>query len=610
MFVFGRMASSDTSTLVQLCMQKVARHMDVLEERARDLPASLLKDLMPHLNMFYLDRIEQAAHLKGISVSSAWAAKWRELNRTWRCKLKFMPPEADWKQKCMESFFHTVLLRPTLAQDPLPKVSAYALLSVSAQYVRVLSLQTTARDVCARLASEELRPVLHVLEKSVRCVRLLDARTLLKRGRTDVLFVLHRLIDHGAVTEVVLKRAPDRAILSWITARCRGRHRIRSAPAGSCRDEALWAREGPAAAKRSRLCLLADEEMGSEFSPSCSVPGRCPEGQVQCLDVEVHTLSTVSYLLPDCTGLHSCHLYCSQPLWENEVADLLESLRKLFLRPHCCLRDLSIGNVCERGLLARVLNTCPALYSLSLEINPPQDTSCSAWNHSLQFSTKLSLEKLSLKSSESQMMVESFPAVLQHVPMLSTLHVTGVRHARVLLQMLPEFNPLLKCLTLEDMSLADCHQEIIHLLENSSLQELSLKDCRLLEKCAEKKAFLALLVAAVKGLSSLRALSLCQNRLATSVIEIADLFLGECTSKITKLDLSSNFILPADLLEFSRRMDVYRPTQRLTLDLRFNPLDRDPELKGQALGKLLPCCNVLTDGWDSRSTMADHVSVM
>lgn len=30
-----------------------------------DLPASLLKDLMPHLNMYYLDRIEKAAHLKG-----------------------------------------------------------------------------------------------------------------------------------------------------------------------------------------------------------------------------------------------------------------------------------------------------------------------------------------------------------------------------------------------------------------------------------------------------------------------------------------------------------------------------------------------------------------
>lgn len=30
-----------------------------------DLPASLLKELLPHLNMYHLDRIEKAAHLKG-----------------------------------------------------------------------------------------------------------------------------------------------------------------------------------------------------------------------------------------------------------------------------------------------------------------------------------------------------------------------------------------------------------------------------------------------------------------------------------------------------------------------------------------------------------------
>ncbi|XP_076871269.1 leucine-rich repeat-containing protein 41 isoform X2 [Brachyhypopomus gauderio] len=594
--------ATGSSSLVQLCIKTVARHMDALEERVRDLPASLLKDLMPHLNIFYLDRIEKAAKLKGVSTSFAWAAKWQDLNRTWRCKLKFMSPEADWKQTCLESVFHMVLMRRTQVQNSFPELSASDVLSVSAPYVRVLSLHATARVVCTRLASEELRPVLSALEKGVRSLRMLDARTLLRHGHADVLFVLHRLLDHGAVTEVLLRRAPDHSVLGWFMSRCRGSHRTPSAASGSSGDEDLWTREGPGAAKRPRLCLLGYEEQGSKWTPSCSADGPCPQGQVRCLDLEVPTLSTVSQLLPSCLGLHAFHLSCSQPVVEDEVADLVESLTKLFLSPHCCLRDLSVGNVCDRGLLASVLTACPTLNGLSLEINLPQDHSPSTCP-SIQSHHKLALEKLSLKSSAFQTTVVSFPAVLEHAPVLTSLHVTGVRHARGLLCMLPE-------LRLEDMSLADCHQELLHLLENSVLEELSLRDCRLLEKCAEKKDLLVAFVEAARRRSSLRVLALPQNRLATGVIEIADLFLGECSSKITKLDLSSNFILPADLLEFSQRMEIYRPVHRLTLDLRFNPLDRDPELKGQALRKLLPFCNILTDGWDSRSTLADHVSVM
>ncbi|XP_037391031.1 leucine-rich repeat-containing protein 41 isoform X2 [Pygocentrus nattereri] len=533
-------SSMATTTLVSMCIRTVARNMDVLEKRVCDLPASLLKDLLPHLNMFYLDRIEKVALLKRVSASLqvAWAAKWRDLNRTWRCKLKFMQPEENWKQKCLESLFHMVLLRNSEVHNILTNLSEYAVLSMSAEHVRVLSLTVAGRGGC-RLASEELRPILSILEERVRCLRLFDAMALLKQGRKDVLFVLHRLVDHGSVTEVVLKRAPDYFLLSWITSRCtRPPQTVPQASAApdtwdNLRNEDLWAEEGPSAPKCLRLDLCMDERLCCKFSPSCSVNGRCRVGQIHSLDLEVRSLATVSRLLPSWLCLHSLHLY----------------------------------------------------------------------------GTQLSLEKLSLKSTEIQT-VENFPSVLQHAPKLSNLHVAGIRHAHLLLHTLPESSPLLKVLILEDINLADCHQEIINLLENSILEELSLKDCRLLEKCRETKDFLVPFVVAVRGLCSLRSLSLCQNRLATSAIEIADLFLGDCPSKITKLDLSSNFILPADLFEFAQRIETYCPAQRLTLDLRFNPLDRDPKVKGQAMKKLLPFCNILTDDWDSRSTMADHVSVM
>lgn len=76
------------------------------------------------------------------------------------------------------------------------------------------------------------------------------------------------------------------------------------------------------------------------------------------------------------------------------------------------------------------------------------------------------------------------------------------------------------------------------------------------------------------------------------------------------ISCSSNFILPIDLLEFSRRIEAHHPHHRFTLDLRFNPLNRDPVVKGQALRILHPFCEVLTDDCDFRSGMVEHVSVM
>ncbi|KAG9277831.1 leucine-rich repeat-containing protein 41 [Astyanax mexicanus] len=605
------------STLVSLSIRAVAQNMDLLEQKIPDLPASLLKDLLPHLNMFYLDRIEKTAQLKRISTSLqiVWADKWRDLNHTWRCKLKFMQPEENWKQKCLESLFHMVLFRKAEVQNLLSNLSEHAVLSMSAKHVQVLTLTLAVRGGC-RLASPDHRPILSLLEKSVRCLRLFDAEALLQHGNAELLFVLHRLIDHGSVTEVVLKKTPDCSLFSWITFRCRGPYRTNSQSSATTDSRETshnadhWAEEGPSAPKCPRLDLYTDEKLCSILSPLCSFNERWHVDQIHSLDLEVRSLATVSRLLPSWLSLKSLHLYGTQPLWEDEVAGFLASLRKLCLNPHCSLRDLSMGNVSSQNLLADLLTINPSLHSLSLDINPPRDNTVKP-GQSLQFrqDTELSLEKLSLKSAIVHT-VKNFPAVLQHAPNLSSLYVSGIHHAHLFLHTLSESNPLLKVLILEDISLTNCHQEIIHLIENSNLEELSLKDCRLLERCTEKRDFLVPFVVAVRGLSSLHTLSLSQNRLAKSAIEIADLFLGECPSKITKLDLSSNFILPADLLEFSQRVEMYRPTQRLTLDLRFNPLDRDPKVKSEALKKLLPFCNILTDDWDSRSTMADHVSVM
>lgn len=173
----------------------------------------------------------------------------------------------------------------------------------------------------------------------------------------------------------------------------------------------------------------------------------------------------------------SAELVCGK-----EVVDLVESLGKLFLNPHCSLKDLSLGNMCAQGHLASLLISCPTLQTLSLEISLGWDRSTTS---SVQFTpnmrnasftdtvilsvsykmfsikipvlllvhvgvhqvqggkwllfsdAELSLEKLTLNAVENQTTVECLPAVLQHAPNLSSLHVTGIQQARSLLRTLP-----------------------------------------------------------------------------------------------------------------------------------------------------------------------------
>uniref|UniRef100_A0A9J7WWP8 Leucine-rich repeat-containing protein 41 n=1 Tax=Cyprinus carpio carpio TaxID=630221 RepID=A0A9J7WWP8_CYPCA len=565
------MGISNGSSLVQMCLVKVAKNMDELERKVANLPVSLLKDLLPHLNIYYLDRIETAAASKGISTSVIWAAIWRDLDQTWRWRLKSALPDQDWKQRCLERLFHMVLFTQVRRGGSyLSDLSESSILSMTVKHVRVLSLHTSTRNI-SRLASGDLRPILSSLEKGVTSLKLLDAKSLFKHGRKHVLFVLHRLLDHGSVIEVVLRRNPDSSFLSWLTSRRRGHQlSVSSTPEASHRsvvgefDSRCRAELEEPAAKRLALDMEENPEvLCSEFSSSSSPADRCPEGQIHSLDFEVskcEILTTVSRILPTWLCLHTLHLHSDWLISEQEMSVLVESLRRLFLNPGCSLTDLSISHVSGHTHLISILRACLTLKNLCLEICPPAVRN--TWRPQPRF--------------------------------------TENRGS----------NPSLKVLKLEDINLSDYHQEILQFLEHSVLEELCFRDCRLLDKCAVKKDFLLPFVEALKGISSLRTLMLAQNRLATSAIEIAKLFSGCRPSKITRVDLSSNFILPAELLEFAQLLETYRPVQRLTLDLRSNPLDRDPEVKGQALRKLIPYCNILTDDWDSRSTMADHISVM
>lgn len=666
---------AEVAALREICIKEVNEHMPVLEKQVWDLPASLIKEILPHLNIFYLERIEPAAKCKGVSTGVIWAALWKDLVKAWHCRSRTTISADEWRQKCLERLFHLTLSgHIRLDRHYLSNLSCSSILSLTAKHVQVLSIIGSAREIC-KLASDELRPVLATLENNVRCIKLQDTSALFKPGHAIMLYIFHRLLDHGSVRDLVLTRSPDTRLLTWIlqkdsrnqcsmpqadTKRFKttcmhgesassvlpereisGATLIRRGSRAMDNDACLTPFKRPrldvgqmaGAAETSTGCLPSQsfswqptdsETLFIPFNPSCNLNGEiCPEGQIHSLVLEVFKDSisrTVSPLLPSCVCLRSLHFHSEWAIEEADVLGVADALKLLSENPACSLTDLSIGSVSSTlpvgTLLLHLLTACPTLKSLSLEASPVFHQANGHVTPAPQpaVDTGFSLERLSLRFPQVCENLENLTLVLRHASSLTSLHLIGIHNGGpklgTLLQSLPELNPNLKALSLDDVNLANCHNEVLSLLNNSKLEDVQFKDCRLLEKCKGKEDFLVPFVTALKGLSSLRSLTLSQNRLAHAVIVLGDLFSGDSPSKIQKLDLSSNYISPRGLLEFGRLLEDNPPPPGLTIDLRCNPLDRDPQVTEQALLKLRPLCRLFTDNWDSRTTMADYVSVM
>ncbi|KAL2089939.1 hypothetical protein ACEWY4_014627 [Coilia grayii] len=634
--------SASVESLVQICIKAACQHMSVLEGRIADLPATLLKDLLPHLNIVYLDKIESVVQSKGMSTSFVWESIFKDLVKTWRCRPMVTQPNCDWKQRSMERLFHVALYTHNRGDKKyLSDLTEQTVLSLTVTHVQTLSV--VSRKVC-RLASEELKPILSVLETVVGCLKLLDRWGPWTGVETDLLYILHRLLDHGSVREVEMGRCYGLDLQNWITTRCRRTERVApnvnhnsgdlpvagpstephcsyaSVPGPQCSTSAM---EGEAC-KRRRITWLWDmptEFPCDTFLPKCGPV--CPKGQINSLDMQVtpfEITNVVSPSLPSWLGLHTLHLHNERLFKDADLLLLVNSLQLLCSTPGCRLRDLAMA-VNYLTPVDAVLEACPSLTSLSLDIFPPSPRSCNKLvpRRALKSAEIIvfALEKLYVRSYHGKVLIdmEGLLSVLRQAPCLSSLHVSGIHPASPILTTLADkTNKTLKSLTLDDVSLASCHYEILHLLENSNLQDICFKDCQLLEKCKLKEDFLAAFVTSLKGLSTLQSLALPENRLAKSVKDFADLFSGHTPSRIVKLDLSSNYILPADLLEFGTLLSLHKrplqPSRSLILDLRLNPLDRDQDVKEEALRTLMPFCHILTDNWDSVSTMADHISVM
>ncbi|CAB1417782.1 unnamed protein product [Pleuronectes platessa] len=343
----------------------------------------------------------------------------------------------------------------------------------------------------------------------------------------------------------------------------------------------------------------------------------CPQGQIECLEVRQCgsvSLSVLRKSLPTFFCLRSLTLHSFATFRDSDVLDLARGLKQLSESSRCSLTYLNIGILPFTKLMEILLDAVPKVTSLHVEIlhmmwgqHHPQTVKSDV--------SELPLQKLTVKVTELQTDLHFITSVLRRSPHLTSLHLAGMNlptgsSLSQLLITLSESNHGLRSLNLEDLNLSDCLPDILNLLRNCQLEELWCNDCRLLEKCSDKEEALQQLVSALRTVPSLHTLSLAQNRLTKNVCVLSELFSGSSPSSVKRLNISYNFIQPAELLEFAHRLRTHRPPQQLTLDLRMNPGDRDPDTWNAALNLLRPLCVLLLERWKSTDTMVDHISNM
>ncbi|XP_053929064.1 leucine-rich repeat-containing protein 41 isoform X4 [Cuculus canorus] len=184
----------------------------------------------------------------------------------------------------------------------------------------------------------------------------------------------------------------------------------------------------------------------------------------------------------------------------------------------------------------------------------------------------------------------------------------------LLLEALKECNPNLKKVSFRDMNLAEHQKEVLLLLQDPVLQEITFSFCRLFESSTAE--FLSEIINTVKRNSSLKSLKLPGNRLGNHrLVALADIFSEDSSSSLCQLDVSSNCIKPDGLLEFTKKLEGHIQQRGgqipfTHLCLFQNWLDQDAETAQEALRRLKAVCSVVNDSWDSSQAFADYLSVM
>ncbi|XP_061859183.1 leucine-rich repeat-containing protein 41 isoform X2 [Colius striatus] len=309
------------------------------------------------------------------------------------------------------------------------------------------------------------------------------------------------------------------------------------------------------------------------------------------------------------------------------ISCLLCGLRALSRQPGCRLHLLRLSDVFSPmpclELVCRLLSSLPQLRTLSISIDlryqlegsgPEGNPGCTEVEI-----PECCLEQLEIRFPREPLYTTLLLPVLRASKSLQQLSLDSAtlpcsQELGLLLEALRECNPNLKKLSFHDVNLAEHQKEVLLLLQDPVLQEVTFSFCRLFESSTTE--FLSEMIDTVKRNSCLKSLRLPGNRLGNHrLVALADIFSEDSSSSLCQLDVSSNCIKPDGLLEFTKKLEGHiqqRGGQIQFTHLRLfqNWLDQDAETAQEALRRLKAVCSVVNDSWESSQALADYISVM
>ncbi|XP_066480979.1 leucine-rich repeat-containing protein 41 isoform X2 [Tiliqua scincoides] len=310
------------------------------------------------------------------------------------------------------------------------------------------------------------------------------------------------------------------------------------------------------------------------------------------------------------------------------IVSILSGLQALSRHRNYSLRVVCISDTFAyvpcMNLVHFLLSTVPLLQMLlvnfdlsnPMEGNRPEEILGSAFLE--EEIPESHLEHLEMRFPREPLHTSLLLPVLKASKPLQSLSLDSVAisHPEVglLLQALKEYSPNLKSLSFHDVNLSGHSKEVLFLLQDPILQEITFSFCRLFENSTAE--FLPEIINTVKKNSSLKSLKLPGNRLGNHrLVALADIFSEDSSSSICNLDVSSNCIKPDGLLEFAKKLESYviqrsEQIKFTKLCLTQNWLDHDPIMAQEALQRLKAMCSVVSDTWASSQAFADYSSVM
>uniref|UniRef100_A0A8C8RCV7 Leucine-rich repeat-containing protein 41 n=1 Tax=Pelusios castaneus TaxID=367368 RepID=A0A8C8RCV7_9SAUR len=208
-------AAGSPPSLFELSGAVVSSAMGALEREVWALPGQILQGLLPLLNIYYLERIEETAVKKGLSTQPVWHKLWNDV-------MKIRPPRSEtitcWRKKFLETFFSNVLHGVLdVSSDQRLNDHHFSPLLHSSRHVTQLTICNMLQGV-VELTAEPNRGVLESMAGSLRTLKFRHLLTSDASIRHSLSVLLHRLIHHGAVSQVSMCSwpVPDKVLLVLI----------------------------------------------------------------------------------------------------------------------------------------------------------------------------------------------------------------------------------------------------------------------------------------------------------------------------------------------------------------------------------------------------------